>query len=70
MPVVACLPMTAAVVGARHLLEGFHLPALVNLLVEIGVGGVAYLAAAWVVANPTVRDVLDLAKRAVKRRRS
>ena len=27
MPVVACLPMTAAVVGVRHLLAGFHLPA-------------------------------------------
>jgi PST family polysaccharide transporter len=70
MPVVACLPMTAAVVGVRHLLAGFHLPALASLVVEIGVGGVVYLAAAWVVANPTVRDVLDLAKRAVKRRRS
>jgi PST family polysaccharide transporter len=70
MPVVACLPMTAAVVGVRHLLAGFHLPALASLVAEIGVGWVAYLAAAWVVANPTARDVLDLAKRAVKRRRA
>ena len=70
MPVVACLPMTAAVVGVRHLLIGFHLPALVSLLVEIGVGGVVYLGAAWVVANPTARDMLDLAKRAAKRRRA
>jgi len=31
---------------------------------------VVYVAAAWVVANPTVRDVLDLAKRAVRRRRA
>jgi lipopolysaccharide exporter len=70
MPVIACLPMTAAVVGVRHLLAGFHLHPLVSLIAEIGVGGVAYLVSAWVVANPTFRDVLDLAKRAAKRRRS
>lgn len=70
MPVVACLPMFAAVVGVRHLLASLHLPALASLVAEIGVGGVVYLAAAWVVANPTARDVLDLAKRAIRRRRA
>lgn len=70
MPVFACLPMAAAVIGIRHLMTGFHEPPLVSLLAEIGVGGVTYLAAAWVLATPTVRDVIDLAKRAIKRRRS
>jgi PST family polysaccharide transporter len=70
MPVVACLPMVAAVVGVRHALGGLGLRPLVSLLVEVGVGGLAYVGAAWVVANPTFRDVLDLARRSAKRRRN
>jgi O-antigen/teichoic acid export membrane protein len=70
MPVFACLPMVGAVVGVRHIVAGVAMPAVARLLVEVIAGGGAYVAAAWILAKPTFRDALDLARRAVRRRRS
>jgi lipopolysaccharide exporter len=70
MPVIACLPMAAAVVGVRHAIEGLTMPNLARLLIEIAVGAIAYVISAWVFANPTFRDVLDLGKRSIRRRRA
>jgi O-antigen/teichoic acid export membrane protein len=68
-PVFACAPMAAAVVGVRHGLAGWHVAAVVRLGAEVVAGGTAYVLAAWLVAKPTFRDALDLARRAVRRRR-
>jgi len=65
-PVVACMPMTVAVLAVRHVLVG---PAAIRLVVEVAVGGLGYVAGAWLVANRTFRDALDLARRAARRRR-
>ena len=70
MPVVACLPMVAAVVGIRTATAGVAMPNVARLVLEVVVGAIVYVGAAWAVAKPTVRDALDLAKRAARRRRS
>ena len=68
-PVLACLVMVGAVVAVRHASAPFPMPSIARLMVEVVAGGAAYIAAAWVVANATFRDALDLARRAAHRRR-
>ncbi len=69
MPVVACLPMIGVVVLVRHAVTGVGWSALVSLLAEVAAGGLMYAGAAWALANPTCRDVLDVARRALRRKR-
>jgi O-antigen/teichoic acid export membrane protein len=69
-PVFACIPMCAAVIGARHLVAGIAMAPVSRLGVEVVVGAIAYIASAWVLAKPTFRDVLGLARKAVRRRRA
>jgi PST family polysaccharide transporter len=66
-PVLACLPMVAAVLVVRQALP---LAAGTRLLVELVLGALGYLAGAWVIANATMRDALDLIVRALRRDRS
>ncbi|MBK8257157.1 MAG: oligosaccharide flippase family protein [Polyangiaceae bacterium] len=61
-PVLACVPMVAAVVGAQYGLAAFKIPAPVRLVLEIVVGAVAYIGAVFLVAGPIARDLLGLLK--------
>ncbi|HEU4732166.1 MAG TPA: oligosaccharide flippase family protein [Kofleriaceae bacterium] len=67
-PLAASAVMAAAVLGARHGMEvvGLGAPKLV-LPVEIVVGVVSYLVAAFVLAGPIARDFLRLLRRALRR---
>lgn len=67
-PMLACLVMGAAVFIANRVLVGlgFDHPAIL-LTVEILVGGVAYVAAALLIARETSVDLLQLLKRALKK---
>jgi len=68
-PVLACVVMVIATVAVRHAIAPLALRNGARLLLEVVVGGGAYIAAAWLVANETFRDALDLARRAAHRRR-
>ena len=63
-PVFACLPMIAAVLVVRQV--AFGAP-VVQLVLEVVAGALGYLGGAWVIANATFRDALDLSRRAFRR---
>ena len=67
-PLAACAAMAAAVwlVQRGLRIAGVEHPA-VYLLVEIAVGGIAYVAAALVLCRETSRDLLGLLKKALKK---
>ena len=67
-PLVACGVMAAAVIAVNRvlLLVDLDHPAIL-LIVEVVVGALAYVAAALVIARDTSRDLLRLAKKAMKR---
>jgi PST family polysaccharide transporter len=67
-PLLACVVMAAAVLGAHRGLQLANIdrPA-VELIVDIVVGAVAYVAAALVICRATSRDLLQLLKRLRKR---
>ena len=68
-PLLACAVMAAAVLGARHLLLALGADSRALLLVvEIAVGAVVYVPAAFVLAPGTTRDVLGLLRKAYSRR--
>lgn len=67
-PIAACAVMAAAVLGARHAMGALGVElAKVLLPVEIVVGAVAYIAAAFALAGPTARDFVQLLRRALRR---
>ncbi len=64
-PLLACIPLVGAVLGARWLLPrvGLDLRYL-SLAVEIAAGGAAYCGAALVVARPATRELIRLVQNA------
>jgi PST family polysaccharide transporter len=64
-PLAACLVMAVAALGASEglALAGIAHPAL-HLVAMIAAGGVAYVAAAFVICPATARDLLDLVRKA------
>src|SRR5262249_27612402 len=64
-PLVACGVMAAAVLLVHRGLAGTH-PAI-QLVIEIAVGGIAYVLAALVIARDSSRDLLGLLKKALSR---
>jgi hypothetical protein len=67
-PLAACGVMAAAVLGTRAALQALGVElAKVLLPVEIVVGALVYVAAAFAIAGPTARDFLRLLRRALKR---
>lgn len=69
-PLLACLPMVAAVLAVRYGMQSLHgLPRGGRLGAEVVVGGLAFVAAALVIARQASRDFLQLAREAVRRRR-
>jgi PST family polysaccharide transporter len=69
-PLLSTVPMAAAVVGLRWALAaaGLRVPA-VSLVLEILVGAVVYVASAFVIAGPTARELVSLARQVVARRK-
>ncbi len=69
-PIIACAPMTAAVLGARMGLTrlGWH-AGWAMLSVEILVGAVSYVASAFVFSRTIAMEVVDLVREVVKRKR-
>lgn len=68
-PVLSCAVMTGAVFGVRYLLSGADVLMPLLLAVEIATGAVAYVAAAFVFAGSTARELLGLFRDAVRKRR-
>jgi lipopolysaccharide exporter len=68
-PLVACVPMAASVFGVRYGLSTTHIPMGIRLLVEIVVGGVAYVPSAFLCAPKTSKDLIELLKKTLGRRR-
>jgi PST family polysaccharide transporter len=84
-PVIACLPMAAAVVGARRIITRFGLLIIGSpeihgtvdqirvftprLFVEILVGAVVFVPSALILAPRASRELIDLIRDAVRRRR-
>ena len=68
-PLLSTVPMAAAVVGLRLLLDkaGLRVPA-VSLVLEILLGAVAYVISAFTIAGDTARELVALATRAMGRR--
>ena len=69
-PVMACVPMVAAVVVAERALGAAGCPPVVRLLVEIGVGAAVFVPSAFVLAPSTSREFVALLRAALTRRRS
>jgi lipopolysaccharide exporter len=68
-PLLACVPMFGAVVGVEAALAEVGAPAGVSLLVQVVAGGVAYVAAAFVLVRPTSRELVRLAREVLRRRK-
>ena len=73
-PLVACVPMVAAVLGVRFALArlGLHGVAgkIVPLAAETTAGAIAYVLSALVVARSASRELLELLRRAIANRRA
>jgi lipopolysaccharide exporter len=69
-PLLACVPMVAAILGVRHgrAYLGWH-HAMVGLVAETTAGGVAYVLSALVLARTATREFLRLIKHAIGKRR-
>ena len=69
-PLIACIPMVAAVFATRQFVHA-HISAapLVSLLLEIVIDGVVFVASAFVFARPIALDLLAVGKRMLARRR-
>jgi PST family polysaccharide transporter len=67
-PLLACVPLVAAVLGVRHAREalGMRSP-LLGLTAEIAAGGVAYVVAALVLARSASRELLKLVQHGLGR---
>jgi PST family polysaccharide transporter len=69
-PLLACIPMVAAVQGMRHLLLSLGVPGVVRLLAELATGGIVYVGAALLIAPTVSRDFIALGKGVIQRRRA
>lgn len=69
LPLGACVPLVAAVLGVRYGLAelGFWVRG-VNLVIEILAGAVAYVFGALVIARPLALQLIGLVKEAIRRR--
>lgn len=68
-PLVACVPMFAAVTGLHMGLVALGVPLLVALVAEVLAGAAVYVGAVFVVAPATARQLVNLAREALRKRR-
>ncbi|HWN70660.1 MAG TPA: oligosaccharide flippase family protein [Haliangium sp.] len=67
-PLLACVLMAAAVLGVRHALVAVGLEIMVlRLVIEIAVGAIVYVPAAFLCAPGITHDVLGLLRKAFRR---
>ncbi|WP_394832888.1 oligosaccharide flippase family protein [Pendulispora rubella] len=70
-PLLACIPLVLAVIGARHGLAWLgEMPRGVGLVVEIIAGALGYVAGALFLARKTAADFLGLVRSALGRRKA
>jgi len=69
-PVLACVPMVAAVVGAEHALAAAACAPIVRLAAEVAVGAAVFVPSAFVLAPRTSREFVALLRAALTRRRA
>ncbi len=63
-PLLACVPMVAAVFGVRHAVTALGIDVRgVSLALEVIVGGVVYVGAAFVTARSLARELVGLVRR-------
>jgi hypothetical protein len=63
----ACLVMAVAVLLLQHALTSWQpLPPVIRLAIEVSVGGVAYVAAAALLARRVVRELISKLRVALK----
>jgi PST family polysaccharide transporter len=67
-PTLACIPLVAAVLAARHGLADRGIPGVARLLVEVTCGVVSYVAAALLIAPAISRDFITLTMGVLRRR--
>jgi len=68
-PLLATVPMVAAIVGVRHLLSASgSTSSFIGLALELVTGALAYLASALVIARSTAKDFLNLARDGILKR--
>ena len=69
-PLVACLPMAGAVFLVRFGLGYTHVPMSIRLFLELIAGAVAYVPSALLLARAASKDLLNLLRGALRRRRA
>lgn len=66
-PVLACIPMFIGVLALARTLTAFDVPGVVSLVLQVVLGGVLYVAAAFVFARALANDLLTLLRKALRR---
>jgi PST family polysaccharide transporter len=67
-PLLACIPLLAAAVAMRLVLEAAGVAPLTALILETLAGAVAYLTAVWFVAREPVRELISRVSEALANR--
>lgn len=70
LPILACAPMVAGVLGIRVLLDRLGASSALTLAFEVIMGALLYVPAAWLLASDSARDLLRMARRFVADRRA
>jgi PST family polysaccharide transporter len=68
-PLLACVPMFAAVMGVETLLDATGVPVVISLIAEVVTGAVVYVVSALVLVRDTSRELLRLGKGALRKAR-
>ena len=68
-PILPCIPMFAAVWGLERVLSSTGVPLTVSLILQVIAGAAVYIASAFVLARPSVDELLRLGREALRRRR-
>jgi PST family polysaccharide transporter len=68
-PLLPCAPMYLAVLGVARWLAAAGVPLIASLVVQIAVGAIVYVAAAFVLVRPAVNELLRVARESLRRRR-
>ncbi|MFH1131178.1 MAG: oligosaccharide flippase family protein [Pseudomonadota bacterium] len=70
-PLLACIPMAAAVLAVRYLLRSLGFSSgVLSLVAEIGVGAIVYIPSALIIAHSVSRDFISLMKEAFNRKKA
>jgi PST family polysaccharide transporter len=68
-PLLPCAPMYLAVLGVARELAAAGVPLWASLVVQIAVGAIVYVTAAFVLVRPAVNELLRVGREAIRKRR-